>query len=281
MMQYRHDANAVVGRERPDNDVADCDADQLADANGHANLHGDGDRDPTATATDTATATATATATPPTVTATSTATPVNTPTATGTATATGTGTATATATVTQTPTATRTGICALTPVGACQTPVGFHRRLRISQKKEITTWRWRTTNSIGLTDFGDPVHTTSYSLCIYAGPSATLVQELHAPAGGTCLGKPCWKQHDSKRFRYRDHSGSNDGLTHINLRAGPAELADIALRARGVNVPIPPLPLAEPVVAQLVKSNGPECWQSNYSPPPLKNNTGVFLDKND
>ena len=244
----------------------------------------------TATATDTATATATETATntatatvTDTATNTRTPTPTTTPPATNTrtATASATGTVTDTATPSPSPTATSTSICPATPASGCQTPVGFHRRLRISQKKEITTWRWRTTANVGLTDFGDPVHTTSYSLCIYAGPSATLVQELHAPPDGSCLGKPCWKQHDSKRIRYRDHSGSNDGLTHINLRAGPAELADIALRARGVNVPIPPLPLAEPVLAQLVKSDGPECWQANYSAPPLKNNSSVYLDKND
>ena len=241
---------------------------------------------PTDTPTPTSTSTPTETATPTnTPTVTDTATP--TATATGTVTQTATPTVTATPTITQTatltpsPTATRTGICPLTPVSGCMTPVGFHRRLRISQKKEITTWRWRTTTNVALVDFGDPVHTTSYSLCVYAGPSATLVQELHAPADGSCLGKPCWKQRGAKRIRYRDHSGSNSGLTHISLRAGPAELADIALRARGPNVPIPPLPLTEPVLAQLVKSNGPECWQSSYSAPPLKNNSTVYLDKND
>ena len=58
-------------------------------------------------------------------------------------------------------------------------------------------------------------------------------------------------------------------------------LADLVVRARGANVPLPALPLSEPVIAQLVKSDGSGCWESDYSAPPVKSNTKVFADKND
>jgi hypothetical protein len=151
--------------------------------------------------------------------------------------------------------------------------------LKISIKKQITTWRWRSNANLPLSDFGDPVNTDSYSLCIYAGGS--LVEEMHAAAGGTCPGgQPCWKARSGKGFRFKDHSGAQSGLSRIVLRAGPIHLADLVVRARGPNVPYPSLPLAEPVEAQLVRSAGAECWEADYQAPPLKNTTQVFLDKN-
>lgn len=226
---------------------------------------------PTATATNTDTATATATST-------ATATPLATSTASVTA------VATTTASPTPTPTQTQTGICALTPVAGCRTPVGFKKRLRISDKKDLVAWRWRTTGNVALADFGDPVNTTDYSLCIYAGASPTRIMELRAPADGTCGTKPCWKARGpggSKGFRYKDKDKTPDGVSRLVLRTSQAPLADIVLRARGTNILFPPMPLVQPVIAQLVKSNGPECWEAVYSAPPLKNNTQVFQDKND
>jgi hypothetical protein len=232
-------------------------------------------RTPTATHTATATETATATNTP-TATDTSTATVTDTPTVTATP------TSTATETVTATPTATKTGVCELTPQAGCATPVGFKRRLRISDKRDIASWRWRSNGTIPVADFGNPLTTTSYSLCIYAGASPTLVMELRAPAGGTCsAGKPCWKSRGAKGYRYRDLEKTPDGITRLVLRTKPQHLADLVLRARGLNIPFPSLPLAQPVISQLVKSDGPECWQANYSAPALKNDSQAYKDKND
>ena len=230
-------------------------------------------RTPTATRTATATHTATATLTQ---TATDTATPTITPTPSGTA------TATQTPTITQTPTATRTGICPLAPAVGCSNAVGFNRILRLSDKRDIASWRWRSTGTVPLVDFGNPLTTTSYSLCVYAGASPALVMELRAPAGGSCFnGAPCWKQRGTKAYRYRDFDRTPDGVTRLMLRGQPANLASIVLRARGPNIPFPPLPLALPVLAQLVKSDGPECWEGHYSAPASKNDAQSYKDKND
>jgi hypothetical protein len=235
--------------------------------------------------TKTPTATATRTATP-TATSTDTATSTATATATATNTTVPSATASQTGTITQTPTITATptpGICSLTPKMGCATPAGFKRRLRISDKRDVITWRWRSSATIPLVQFGDPVTTTSYSLCIYTGPTQQFLLELHAPADGNCGngGKPCWKARSNKGFRYRDPLKVNDGLTRIALRTKPQALADLVLRARGPNVPIPPLPLTLPVLAQLIKSDGPECWESTYSAPALRNTAEVYKDKND
>ena len=240
---------------------------------------------PTPTSTQTATATHTPTATD-TATPTHTATPTETATGTATSTATGTATTTATGTVTITPTpsSTPSGICALTPVAGCATPATFKKPLRISDKKDIVAWRWRTSGNVTVADFGNPVTTSEYSLCLYAGASPTLVMEMKAPAGGTCGGKPCWKARGpggAKGFRYRDLERTPSGITKLVLRTSDAPLSDIVLRARGTNIPIPPLPLTQPVIAQLIRSDGPNCWETRYSAPAQKNSVEVFLDKND
>jgi hypothetical protein len=116
---------------------------------------------------------------------------------------------------------------------------------------------------------------------VYAGAEPTLVEALHADAGGTCGGKPCWKQRDSRSFLFKDHTGSQTGLKRIVLRFGRPSLADLVVRARGPNVPLPVLPLSEPVVAQLVRSDNSACWESDYSAPPVRNRSTVFSDRND
>lgn len=235
------------------------------------------------TRTPTPTATTTPTNTPtPTSTTTFTLTNTGTATPTGTAPPTNTPPGTPTPTATVTATATYAGICPETPASGCRTPVGFSRPLRINAQKDLTTWRWRTQGSIILNELGDPVNTTTYSLCIYAGVSPTRLMELRAPAGGTCpVGKPCWKSKGAKGFKYNDKDATPNGIKRMRLRTTPPALADIVVRARGADVPITGLPLSGTVIAQLVKSDGPECWQSTYSAPAQKSNGTVYIDKND
>lgn len=234
-------------------------------------------RTPTVTQTATATHTATATAT-----TTATATALDTATATVTATSVATATTTAIDTPTASPTPTAPGICPASPRAGCAVPTQFKRRIRISDKRDIVSWRWRSTGTIPIAAFGNPVTTSDYSLCIYAGGTPALVMELRAPAGGTCAGgRPCWKARGAKGYRYRDLERTPDGVTRLVLRTKPAHLADLVLRARGTNIPFPPLPLTQPVVAQLIRGDGPECWESTYSAPPMKSDAQVFKDKND
>jgi hypothetical protein len=157
--------------------------------------------------------------------------------------------------------------------------VGLKRRLRVSDKKDLVTWRWRSTTTINVADFGDPVNTTDYSFCIYA--NGVRVMELKAPAGGTCPTKPCWKSRGAKGFRYKDKDKHPSGISRIALRTSPPALADIVLRARGPNILFGSLPFTQPVIGQLIKSDGPECWEATYSAPPIRNNIEVSQDKND
>ena len=130
-------------------------------------------------------------------------------------------------------------------------------------------------------DFGDPLTTSDYALCIFAGDPPTLVAEYLAPAGGVCDGKPCWKE-KKKGFRYRHLGATGTQLRKLLLRATNGPISDLKAIARGSTLTLPPLPFTlDPVTVQLVKSDGPECWQAVYSPPFKKNTADRFKDKSD
>jgi len=232
----------------------------------------------TATASETAQDTATATAT-----GTHTAEASATPSASASATATVSVTATPSETPTETPTP--TPFCFATPRTGCRNPAppeSWVLLLRdVTDRKDRFVWRWRGTSG-GIADFGDPTTTTDYAFCLYAGTAEARVMQAVAPAGGTCGPRPCWIKRDSRRFKYRDPDRTPDGIGRIALRARPSVTrANIVVAGRGPNLDMPMLPLDEPVRAQLVKSDGLECWEATFSAPALRNNHRQFRDKND
>lgn len=197
-------------------------------------------------------------------------------------------TGTAAATVTDTPTATPTPtpLCS-GPVAGCFQAAPAKKwplllRDNSNDRRDRLVWKWRSSGQGNVSDFGNPVTTSSYKLCIYAGVAQTPVLQAVAPAGGTCLGRPCWKSRGSKGFRYADRARTPDGLNRIVLRGNPAKTrAQIVVKGKGINLGMPMLPLTHPVIAQLTKSDGPECWEAVYSAPAIKSSSRQFKDKND
>lgn len=230
-----------------------------ATATGTATTTSEAEATASATGTVTATTTVSATATRPTYTATSTATPTDTP--------------------------TPTPICQMTPRSGCLQPMSPRKWVLflrdVADRKDGFVWKWRGKSS-GLEEFGDPLTTTNYAFCLYAGPNEERVMQAVAPAGGMCGPHPCWRRRDGRRFRYRDTEATPDGITRIALRTRPsATRANIVVSGRGENLQMPLLPLEQPVRAQLVNSDGGSCWEAIYSAPALKTNDRVFRDKND
>jgi hypothetical protein len=102
------------------------------------------------------------------------------------------------------------------------------------------------------------------------------------PGGGTCHGKPCWKASAGGAFKYADKDATPDGVTQLALRPGIAGKAQIQLKARGLRLAVPPLPLAQDpaVVVQLHASTG-ACWTQSYAAPASRNEAKQFRDKAD
>ena len=105
--------------------------------------------------------------------------------------------------------------------------------------------------------------------------------EYVAPAGGMCDGRSCWKK-GPKGFKYRDLSATGKQIRKLILRATSGPIADIKVVNRGPSLVLPPLPFEDQTVTvQLFKSDGPQCWQSVFSPPFKRNLSNSFKDKSD
>ncbi len=249
---------------------------------------------PTPTATVTATATPTVTATPtPTTTATATVTVTTTPGPGATMTATSTATATVAATTTPTAAATPPPGCGLTICGSV--PINGCRQQMEPQKGSLTMknktpddrdrliWKYLKGDLTPKADFGIPLSTTDYELCVYDGNSE-LVARACAPADGICDGgKPCWKE-TKHGYKYRNRAvvagGRVNGLQIILKEGVAAGKTTIMVSGKGLSPTIPPLPIAQPVTVQLVNS-GNVCWESTYSSPATRNDSLGFKDKGD
>ena len=120
--------------------------------------------------------------------------------------------------------------CPTAPVTGCQRP---GKSTLVVQDKEAggtdpdkadkIVWRSARGSVDLLGDLGDPMATTSYSLCLYdeTGGVPTLVATAEVPPAGTCDGEPCWKRLGSGAnpagYRYASKSGVPEGIRKIVL----------------------------------------------------------------
>ena len=112
-------------------------------------------------------------------------------------------------------------------------------------------------------------------------PALKLAAEI--PAGGICgSGRLCWKE-TSRGFKYTSKFATPDGVLSLTLKEGFEGNAAITLKATGVHLPMPTLPLAQDptVTVQLTNDKGllGICWDADDEAPALKNVVGEFRDK--
>src|SRR5262245_2697069 len=146
-----------------------------------------------------------------------------------------------------------------------------------SPDKNRLGWKWGKGSATATTDFGDPLGTDGYSLCLYdAGALVTTV-----PVAGSCLTKPCWTE-KSTGFKFQNTSLQPSGVQSLKLVAGVDGKASVVLKGKGASLAIPdPGSLTGPIDVQLRKSGGPPCWGARFSTPFQKDEAGVLKDKSD
>jgi hypothetical protein len=172
----------------------------------------------------------------------------------------------------------------------CRTPaVGEKALIVIKDKtpddKDVVLWKWIKGAVTTKAEFGNPLVDETFELCIYDGTPA-LVSSATAPAGGLCNAakpKPCWAE-DANGFKYNDKDLTPDGIQKLALKQGlePGK-AKIVLKAKGMHIDVPPIPIAQPLTVQLETSSG-HCWEARYGAPASKNTAGpppLFKDKAD
>ncbi|MEB2286120.1 MAG: right-handed parallel beta-helix repeat-containing protein [Myxococcales bacterium] len=184
------------------------------------------------------------------------------------------------------------GACAGTtePAAGCTTALAGQLQIRdrtlsggVDAGNQLV-WQWKKGGATTGGELGSPLASTArYDLCVYdqAGGTSALAARLGVPGGGTCGGKPCWKA-SSSSFKFADRNGSRNGVTQLTLRPGAAGKAQLQIKARGVNLAVPALPLAQSpaVVVQLHAATG-ACWTQTYAAPASRNDAAQFKDKAD
>lgn len=123
-------------------------------------------------------------------------------------------------------------------------------------------------------DFGNPLTTDSYQLCIYDGTSS-LIAAVTAPAGRVCDvdGRPsCWKENSNGFIFLGTPPSTNppDGVWKVSLKAGTKGQIRFDARGTHINMLTSP-PLAQPVTVQLQNIGSGRCWEATYSAPAIIN----------
>jgi hypothetical protein len=153
--------------------------------------------------------------------------------------------------------------CAPAPLVGCRAPFTAHKSsLQFKQTghtdpDDIYTWRWQAGTATTLADFGDPLATTDYVLCIYDASVRTqpVVGNLAPAATG-------WK---ALATGYKRYYRPTRALRQLFLHAGADGKAKIL--AHGDSDTIEQLlPFVAPVVVQLQSSTG-ACWETALATP--------------
>lgn len=140
-------------------------------------------------------------------------------------------------------------------------------------KKDKLSFHWMKGAATTAADFGNPVGSTDYILCLFdrARNKDHVVLRSKAPKGAT------WKA-GAKRFTDKDKSGTPDGLSAITLKSGNAGKATVLVDGNGANLKLPTLGLTAPVTAQLEGPTGGACFAGTFASP-TKNTASLFKAK--
>jgi hypothetical protein len=135
-------------------------------------------------------------------------------------------------------------------------------------------WKWLLGSDTDKAEFGNPLGTESYRLCVYDG--GTPLFDMGANAGATF-----WRDTPSG-YTFKNRDTTSDGTQGIILRAGDDRKAKIIVKGKGDNLDMPALgALAGPITMNLHQSSGPLCWGATYSSPFLRNDSEIFKDRAD
>lgn len=168
--------------------------------------------------------------------------------------------------------------CPAAPRDDCRAPtVPLKGQLQLRDNAPDTadnfTWKWVKGEAVTVGDMGDPLATDAFTYCVY--DAGGRVMEGVVPPGGTCGGKPCWKDLGGTGFKYVDKGAANAaGVQKIVLKPGVDGAAKAIVKGKGLGVPMPALSLALPVRAQLASAAG-TCWEAEFRAEGVLENTAA------
>jgi hypothetical protein len=164
--------------------------------------------------------------------------------------------------------------CSAVPQAGCRQPFVPHKSVLAFKQTgatdpdDIYSWRWQSGSATDVADFGDPLGTTDYVLCIYdqSARPQPVVENLALAATG-------W---ESVRGGFvRDYRPSRS-IRRVSLRAGRDGKAKILVHGDSDTVR-DILPFVAPVVVQM-QTNGVGCWETSLTTP-SRNDASRFQSK--
>jgi hypothetical protein len=172
-------------------------------------------------------------------------------------------------TTTTTTTTTLPDSCSPTPLAGCQ--AGDKAKLVMGRPlpdgtKDKLTWKWAKDADVAAADFGDPLSTANYDLCIYE--DGVLGAAAHVPALPDCGATTCWTPRGDS-FKYANDASTFDGIKGVGFSAGsdPGN-GKILVKGGGSLLGLPHAMLTTPVLVQFVRNDvAGKCWQSMISAP--------------
>jgi hypothetical protein len=131
-------------------------------------------------------------------------------------------------------------------------------------------WKWLDGESTAPAEFGDPVNSTEYALCLYA--AGDLMAEYSVRPSRR------WKGLGNKGFRYSDRNGRESGIKRILFKGSRSNRSKVVVVGKGARLPDMPLGnLPAPLAMQLANSSTGICWESQYGPAQVTKNRADFL----
>ncbi len=179
--------------------------------------------------------------------------------------------------------------CNPVPLVGCRVPATGGSALQFQDKgdpeKKKFSWKWSKGPLTTLADFGDPVSTDSYLLCVYDGSSR--ISNGFAEAAKDCgkPGKPrsCWKA-TKTGFKFKDKTASPVGTTKVGTKGSddPGK-AKISIKGKGTNVIMPAdlTAVAGPVLVQMQNTETGLCFEATYTAPFTKQDATQIKAKSD
>ena len=155
--------------------------------------------------------------------------------------------------------------CVPDPAISCRAPtVGGAAQisLKASGARSSLKWSWGRDHATTLADFGDPVQTDGYALCVYsfsAGNPITFIRTDAFPGSH-------WRASGQSGFSYR-----GDGVVSVDLRVRAAGGAKIAVRSAA---PLGLDPQAYPPLTVQLRGHG-QCWGASFVQAGVKTNTST------
>jgi len=141
----------------------------------------------------------------------------------------------------------------------------------LTNSKDKLVWKWIKGQATSFAELGVPTGTTVYTLCLYAGTAALGDVTIASGSNWAVLGA-------NKGYKYKDKTGSSDGVTKAILKANLSDKSKALVKGKGEGLPDLTTPFATPVTVQLHNSSNNVCF-TNTLTNVKKNIVGQFKAK--